>query len=156
MKATQEGRWNKVKVLQRLLTHSFSGRGLAVKRVTTNQGKKTPGVDGIIWDTPEKKATAVDELKARGYQPQPLKRVYIPKSDGRRRGLSIPVMKDRARQALHLLALDPIAETTADPNSYGFRIGRAPADAIDQAFRSIVPKRLRRMDTQMRYQILLR
>jgi RNA-directed DNA polymerase len=140
VKATQESRWNKVKVLQRLLTHSFSARCLAVKRVTTNQGKKTPGVDGIIWDTPEKKATAVDKLKARGYRPQPLKRVYIPKSDGRRRGLSIPVMKDRARQALHLLALDPIAETMADPNSYGFRIGRAPADAIDQAFRTLCRK----------------
>jgi len=92
VKATQEGRWNKVKALQRLLAHSFSARCLAVKRVTTNQGKKTPGVDGIIWDTPEKKATAVDELKARGYRPQPLKRVYIPKSDGRRRGLSIPIV----------------------------------------------------------------
>ena len=54
VKATQEGRWNKVRVLQRLLTHSFSARCLAVKRVTTNQGKKTPGVDGIIWDTPER------------------------------------------------------------------------------------------------------
>lgn len=85
--------WNKVRVLQRLLTHSFSARCLAVKRVTTDQGKKTPGVDGIIWDTPEKKATAVDELKARGYRPQPLKRVYIHKSDGRRRGLSIPSAK---------------------------------------------------------------
>ena len=140
VKATQEGRWNKVKVLQRLLTHSFGARCLAVKRVTTNQGKKTPGVDGVIWDTPEKKATAVGELNARGYRPQPLKRVYIPKSDGRQRGLSIPVMNDRARQALHLLALDPIAETKADPNSYGFRIGRAPADAIDQAFRVLCRK----------------
>jgi RNA-directed DNA polymerase len=134
VKATQEGRWNKVKVLQRLLTRSFSGRSLAVKRVTTNQGKRTPGVDGVIWNTPEKKATAVDELKARGYQPQPLKRVYISKDDGRQRGLSIPVMKDRAKQALHLLALDPIAETKADPNSYGFRVGRSPADAIQQCF----------------------
>lgn len=96
VKATQAGRWNKVKVLQRLLTRSFSGRCLAVKRVTTNHGKKTAGVDGIIWQTPEQKAMAVDELKARRYQPQPLKRVYIPKSDGRQRGLSIPVMKDRS------------------------------------------------------------
>jgi hypothetical protein len=92
VKATQEGRWNKVRALQRLLTHSFSARCLAVKRVTTNQGKKTPGVDGAIWDTPDKKATAANELKARGYRPQPLKRVYIPKSDGRQRGLSIPIV----------------------------------------------------------------
>lgn len=134
VKATQEGRWNKVKVLQRLLTHSFSGRCLAVKRVTTNQGRKTSGVDGVIWNTPEKRTAAVEELKARNYHPQPLKRVYIPKSDGRQRSLSIPAMKDRARQALHLLALDPIAETKADPNSYGFRVGRSPADAIEQCF----------------------
>jgi RNA-directed DNA polymerase len=134
VKATQEGRWNKVKVLQRLLTRSFSARSLAVKRVTTNQGKNTPGVDGVVWNTPEKKATAIDELKERGYQPLPLKRVYIPKNDGRQRGLSIPVMKDRAKQALHLLGLDPIAETKADPNSYGFRVGRSPADAVEQCF----------------------
>src|SRR5258708_14188219 len=56
VKATQEKRWGKVKALQRLLTHSFSGKALAVRRVTENQGKKTPGVHKIAWDTPEKKA----------------------------------------------------------------------------------------------------
>ena len=79
VKATQAGRWGKVKALQYLLTHSFSGKALAVRRVTENQGKATPGVDREIWDTPEKKATAVQALKPRGYQPQPLRRVYIPK-----------------------------------------------------------------------------
>ena len=59
VKATQEGKWGKVKALQRLLTHSFSGKALAVRRVTENQGKNTPGVDKDIWDTPEKKAQAV-------------------------------------------------------------------------------------------------
>ena len=58
VKATQEGRWNKVKVLQRLLTHSFSGKALAVKRVTENQGKRTSGVDRVIWSTPESKSQA--------------------------------------------------------------------------------------------------
>jgi RNA-directed DNA polymerase len=140
VKATKAGRWNKVKALTHLLTHSFSGRCLAVKRVTTNQGKRTPGVDGVIWKTPGQKAAAVDELKAHGYQPQPLKRVYIPKSDGRQRGLNIPVMKDRAMEALYLLALDPVAETTADPNAYGFRRGRSPADAIAQCFKSLSRK----------------
>jgi RNA-directed DNA polymerase len=56
VKAMQEGRWGKVKALQRLLTHSFSGKALAVKRVTENKGKRTPGVDGEIWNTPTKKA----------------------------------------------------------------------------------------------------
>src|SRR6516162_5303938 len=133
--ATKEGRWGKVRALQRLLTHSYSGKVLAVRRVTENAGKKTPGVDKEIWDTPEKKTQAVQALKRRGYQPQPLRRVYILKSDGKTmRPLGIPTMKDRGMQALHLLALDPIAETTADKNSYGFRQQRSCADAIQQCF----------------------
>jgi RNA-directed DNA polymerase len=136
VQAIKAGRWNKVKALQRLLTCSYSGKVLAVRRVTENAGKKTPGVDGEIWDTPEKKARAVHALKRRGYQAQPLRRVYIPKkSDSKAmRPLGIPTMKDRAMQALHLLALAPIGETIADPNSYGFRQQRSCADAIDQCF----------------------
>jgi RNA-directed DNA polymerase len=138
--ATKEGRWGKVRALQRLLTRSFSGKALAVRRVTENQGKKTPGVDREIWDTPEKKMLAVHELHGRGYQPQPLRRVYIPKSDGKTmRPLGIPTIKDRGMQALHLLALDPVAETTADKNSYGFRQQRSCADAIQQTFTVLRP-----------------
>src|SRR5216684_2859468 len=135
VQATKEGRWGRVRALQRLLTHSYSGKVLAVRRVTENAGKKTSGVDGEIWDTPEKKAKAVHVLKRRGYQPQPLRRVYIPKSDGKKmRPLGIPTMKDRAMQALHLLALDPVVETRADRNSYGFRQQRSCADAIGQCY----------------------
>jgi RNA-directed DNA polymerase len=123
-----------VRALQHLLTHSFSGKALAVRRVTENRGKRTPGVDRVTWKTPEHKAAAIATLRQRGYRPQPLRRVYIAKSNGKRRGLGIPTMKDRAMQALYLLALDPIAETQADPNSYGFRTHRAPADAIEQCF----------------------
>ena len=138
VKAVKEGRWGKVRALQRLLTHSYSGKVLAVRRVTENQGKKTPGVDREIWDTPEKKIQAVHELKRRGYQPQPLRRVYIPKSDGKTmRPLGIPTMKDRAQQALYLLALDPVVETTADHNSYGFRQQRSCADAMEQCFKTL-------------------
>jgi RNA-directed DNA polymerase len=136
--ATKAGRWGKVRALQRLLTHSYSGKVFAVRRVTENDGKKTPGVDQEIWDTPEKKIQAVHELKRRGYQPQPLRRVYIPKSDGKTmRPLGIPTMIDRAMQALHLFALDPVAETTADKNSYGFRQQRSCADAIEQSFNAL-------------------
>jgi RNA-directed DNA polymerase len=137
VKATQEGRWGKVKALQHLLTHSFSGKALAVRRVTENQGKNTPGVNGEIWNTPTKKAEAVLSLRQRGYQPAPLRRIYIPKSSDPKklRPLSIPTMKDRAMQALYLLALDPTAETMADPNSYGFRNERSTADAIEQCFK---------------------
>jgi RNA-directed DNA polymerase len=134
VQATQEGRWGKVRALQRLLTHSFSGKARAVRRVTENQGKQTPGVDHELWDTPARKGQAIRRLRTRGYRPRPLRRVYIPKKHGQRRPLGIPTMTDRAMQALHLLALDPIAETTADPNSYGFRKGRSPADAIERCF----------------------
>ena len=79
VKATQEKRWNKVKALQHLLTHSLSGKLTAVKRVTENSGKRTSGVDKITWETPRKKIAAVHSLKSRGYKPLPLKRVYIPK-----------------------------------------------------------------------------
>src|SRR5919199_2111544 len=134
VKAIQQGRWGKVRALVYLLTHSFGGRALAVLRVTTNSGAITPGVDGQTWNTPEDKSGAFDTLRARGYTPQPLRRVSIPKSNGKLRPLGIPTMTDRALQALYLLALAPIAETQADPNSYGFRTSRAPADAIEQCF----------------------
>ena len=110
----------KVKALQWLLTHSFYGRVLAIKRVTHNKGKNTPGVDGAVWRTPASRYKAIDTLRRRGYLPRPLRRVYIPKTNGKLRPLGIPTMKDRAMQALYLLALLPVAETTADLNSYGF------------------------------------
>jgi RNA-directed DNA polymerase len=140
VKATQEGRHGKVKALQWLLTHSFCGRALAVKRVTHNKGKNTPGVDGAIWSTPASRYRAIGTLRRRGYQPQPLRRVYIPKANGKLRPLGIPTTKDRAMQALYLLALLPVAETTADPNSYGFRPQRSTADAINQCFRTLAQK----------------
>ena len=133
-KATREGKYGRVKALQWILTHSFSGRALAVKRVTENQGKKTAGVDKVVWDTPKLKAEAVMSLKRKGYQPLPLRRVFIPKANGKMRPLGIPTMKDRAMQALHLQALEPLAETKADPNSYGFRPARASRDAAAQCF----------------------
>jgi RNA-directed DNA polymerase len=132
VKAVAEGRWNKVKALVYLLTHSFGGRALAILRVVNNSGAKTPGVDGILWNTPEAKSAAFATLRRHGYQPQPLRRVFIPKSNGRRRGLGIPTMADRAMQALYLLGLDPIAESHADGHSYGFRRERRCADALAQ------------------------
>jgi RNA-directed DNA polymerase len=135
VKALREGRWGKVRALVYLLTHSFSGRALAILRVTTNRGASTPGVDRAIWNTPEAKTAAFDTLRSRGYTPQPLRRVYIPKRNGKLRPLGIPTMTDRAQQALYLLGLDPIVETQADYNSYGFRRNRGCADALTQCHR---------------------
>ena len=134
-KATLEKDWRKVKALQRSLNHSFSARALAVRRVTENQGKRTAGVDRQLWDSPALKRAAIGRLKQqRGYRAKPLRRVYIPKSNGKERPLGIPTMLDRAMQALHLLGLEPVAETTSDPNSYGFRRNRSTADAMGQIF----------------------
>lgn len=139
-KATREHRWNKVQALQHLLTRSRSGKLLAVKRVTENAGKRTAGVDGKIWATPVSRLKAAQSLTHRGYQPLPLRRVYIPKSNGKERPLGIPTMHDRAMQALWLMALLPIAETTADPNSYGFRPKRSTADAVEQCFNALAKR----------------
>jgi RNA-directed DNA polymerase len=119
------------------LTHSFAAKVVSVKRVTENQGKNTAGVDGILWKTSASKWRAAQTLQSRGYRPAPLRRVYIPKSNGKLRPLGIPTMRDRAMQALYLLALEPVAETTADSNSYGFRRKRSTADAIMQCFRAL-------------------
>jgi RNA-directed DNA polymerase len=132
VKAIQAGQKRKARALQYILARSFSGKALAVRRVTENQGKRTAGIDGKTWTTPEQKVAAIKTLKRKGYKPQPRRRIYIPKSNGKKRPLGIPIMKDRAMEALHLLTVDPIAETKADPNSYGFRKERAPADAIEQ------------------------
>jgi len=136
-KAVKENRWNRVKSLQYILTHSFYAKSLAVKRVTSNKGKKTPGVDGVLWKGARAKWRAISSLRRRGYKALPLRRIYIPKKNGKKRPLSIPVMKDRAMQALHKLALAPVAETIADYNSYGFRDGRSCADAIQAAFNAL-------------------
>jgi RNA-directed DNA polymerase len=105
--------------------------------VTSNKGKKTPGVDGVVWTSNKEKIKAIYRLKRHGYKAKPLRRIYIPKKNGKKRPLSIPTMFDRAMQALYKLALAPVAETTADRNSYGFRESRSCADAIAAGFNAL-------------------
>ena len=133
-KATREGDWRRVKALQRMLTRTLSAKLYAIRRVTQNQGARTAGVDRELWDSPESRWRAVGRLKRRGYRPLPLRRVFIPKANGKERPLGIPTMRDRAMQALYLLALEPASESTSDPNSYGFRLNRSTADAMSQIF----------------------
>lgn len=139
-KATKMRNWRQVEKLQRMLTRSFSAKAIAVKRVTENVGRRTPGVDGETWSTPESKWNAISSLAVKGYKAKPLRRIYIPKSNGTRRPLGIPTMRDRAMQALFLLGLEPVSETTGDRNSYGFRPNRSTADAIEQCFVSLSRK----------------
>jgi len=134
VKAMKKGDWKRVRSLQRLLTHSTAAKLLAVRQVTSNRGKRTPGVDGIIWNTPQAKYAAAESLTPKRYTAKPLRRVFIPKGGGKYRPLGIPTMFDRAVQALYKLALDPLAEYLADPNSYGFRKYRSVADAIAHCF----------------------
>lgn len=136
-KAIRDGRKGRAKALQWLLTHSHYAKLLAVKRVTQNRGRKTAGVDKVILHTSKQKILAANSLVRRTYKAQPLRRIYIPKKNGKQRPLGIPTMKDRAMQALYLFALEPIAETTADKDSYGFRPKRSTADAIEQCFRTM-------------------
>jgi len=136
-KAEREGRRGKVKALQRLLTSSFSAKALAVKRVTSSSGSKTPGVDNVVWNTNNQKTQAIFKLKRRGYKPKPLRRIYIKKKLGSKtlRPLSIPCIIDGAQQTLYLQSLEPLVEEWADPNAYGFRQKRSTQDAMEQCFK---------------------
>lgn len=129
-KAVKQGRWAKAKALMYLVTKSFYAKLLAVLRVSTNKGGNTPGVDNTVWTNGEEKLEAAGKLRSRGYKSKPLRRVYILKKNGKKRPLSIPVMGDRAMQTLHKIALDPMAESLADKNSYGFRPRRSCNDAV--------------------------
>ena len=136
-KAIKAKKYGRARALQWILTHSYSAKMLAIKRVTTNKGSRTPGIDKKVWRSDRQKLAAIGLFKRRGYKPQPLRRIYIRKKNGKLRPLSIPTILDRAFQALHMLALQPIAETCADKNSYGFREGRSCADAISQCFNAL-------------------
>lgn len=140
-KAVQEKKPNTVKRLQYLLTHSFYAKALAVRKVTTNKGKNTSGVDKELWTTPASKMRAVLILTDKHYKSKPLRRVFIEKKGKKaKRPLGIPCMYDRAMQALYALALEPVAETTADTRSFGFRKGRSCHDACEYIFSALARK----------------
>lgn len=130
--------------LQGELISTFDARAIAVRKVITNSGGKTPGMDGVILDSPEKYYQAIEDMreivnKPKTYKAHPLRRVYIPKANGEQRPLGIPTVKDRIIQALYHLAIDPVVEEQSDPNSFGFRKERSTHDAIGY-FRNYMDK----------------
>lgn len=137
VKAVKANNPQKVRSLQRLMARSQAAKLLAVKKVTSNRGKRTPGVDNVVLDTPGKKWRQAQQLNQPGYSSQPLKRVYVPKKNGKKRPLGIPTMQDRAEQSLEQLGLDPVSESTADNHSYGFRKRRSTHDAISACFNAL-------------------
>ena len=140
-KAVNKEKWQLVKRLQYLLTHSFYAKLLAIRGVTQNKGTRTAGVDGEKWTTPLAKMNAALNLSDKKYKAKPLRRVYIEKYGKKeKRPLSIPTMYDRAMQALYAFALNPVSEATADRASFGFRKNRSTHDACEQAFNCLSKK----------------
>ena len=138
-RASQNGEPAKVKNLQKLLVRSSSAKLLAIRKATQiNRGKRTPGIDGVVCHVPPRRLAMFRKgLSLKGYRPKPVRRVYIPKGDGKERPLGIPTMLDRVMQALVKLALEPEWEPRFEANSYGFRPGRCTMDAIEALHRTL-------------------
>lgn len=150
-RAEKEGKRRTVRALQRLLLRSTSAKLLAVRRVTQdNQGKNTPGIDGIAALEPEERLPLVLDLHL-DQEPQPVRRIWIPKAGTTElRPLGIPTMRDRCVQALVKEALEPQWEARFEPNSYGFRPGRSCHDAIESVFQHICCKSKYALDADIK------
>ncbi|WP_375468071.1 group II intron reverse transcriptase/maturase [uncultured Nostoc sp.] len=140
-KASRRGDVKAFRRLQKTLMNSWGAKCLSVRRVTQdNQGKKTAGVDGVKSLSPEARLNLVAKLKPNS-KVKPTRRVWIPKpGTDEKRPLGIPVMNDRALQALFKMVLEPEWEARFEPNSYGFRPGRSCHDAREAIFNTIVHK----------------
>ena len=147
-KATREGDLTKVRNLQKLMLRSRANTLVSVRQVTQrNAGRKTAGIDGEVALTSPARAELATTLH-RSWQPwqaRPVKRVYIPKANGKLRGLGIPVIMDRCQQARVRNALEPEWEARFEPRSYGFRPGRSCHDAIEAIFKAACGQKARKL-----------
>lgn len=128
---TRTGTLWRVKERQKMLVRSLPARCWAVRQVCElNRGRHTAGIDGITCETAQEKVALVESMYLGGYRPRPVRTIWIPKPNGDKRKLGIPIIKDRAMEALVLLAMNPEWEAKFEPNSYGFRPGRSAIDAV--------------------------
>ena len=135
--AARDGDWPKVRNLQKMMLRSWSNTLVSVRQVTQrNAGRRTAGIDRVVaLDSPARMATAVQVHRtARSWTPVPVRRVYIPKANGKQRPLGIPVILDRCHQARVKNALEPEWEARFEPRSYGFRPGRCCQDAAESLY----------------------
>jgi RNA-directed DNA polymerase len=146
--ASQAGDLKKVRNLQKLMLRSHANTLVSVRRVTElNAGRKTAGVDGQVVVTAYGKAELADWMQrcAAPWKPKPVKRVYIPKANGKQRPLGVPVIVDRVLQARVVNALEPEWEARFEPKSYGFRPGRGCHDAIESIYKTVGGKAAHRL-----------
>ena len=142
-KATESKDWRKVRNLQKLMLRSYSNVLLAVRKATQdNKKRKTAGVDKVLVKTPRKRGQMVDDIiNNQDWKPKPVRRVYIPKTNGKKRPLGIPTIRDRCLQAIVKNALEPCWEAQFEGTSYGFRPGRSTHDALEKIYLSMRPNK---------------